>query len=315
MAHVETLVHHAQIVSEVGISAIAFGLWDILISFQDEVEYIWQKQYSWVTWCYAFTRYFPVLSLITLIPLLLDSQPQLRLIKGGCEAWYTYEALVAACITSVVDAILMVRVYIMYNQNNYILVTLLVFWVFLISMTGLGISLGHHFVFTEGCLVVSAPRLLAVTWAASLALDALLFLLTMLKFLKGLWAELKRHSMVYLLVRDNTWAFALIFGVKFANAMMYLYVKTTLTGLFFNWVLIVMSSAGSHLILNVRRKSAVREIFMHSQSMQVMDDVTSEGLSIPHFAHSSYFSTIISALDDITVESTSSNNEDDLEVC
>lgn len=51
----------AQAVNRSSIAALAFLVWDILITFDDEVKYIWPRPWNYMKCVYFFVRYVPVL--------------------------------------------------------------------------------------------------------------------------------------------------------------------------------------------------------------------------------------------------------------
>ena len=61
-------------------------------------------------------------------------------------------------------------------------------------------------------LTASAILILVFYSAAFVSFESVLFILTLLKFLVALRSGWGRTPVVFLLVRDGTWAFILIFG-------------------------------------------------------------------------------------------------------
>ncbi|KAI0059002.1 hypothetical protein BV25DRAFT_1180333 [Artomyces pyxidatus] len=130
---------------------------------------------------------------------------------------------------------------------------------------------GPTTVVNSHCLVTSISDLFTVYWcvfprlvsspnadnsvrrAVSLSFQSLLFALTLFKFFVAVRAGWGRTSVLARLATDGTWAYALIFSVMFANALLYSFEHTPLAGLCFSWLLTVLSISGSRLLLDPRR--------------------------------------------------------------
>ena len=95
---------------------------------------------------------------------------------------------------------------------------------------------------------------------SSLAFETFLFILTLIKFFQSISRE--RTSILFVFVRDGTWAFALIFGkcltsfmycvlthpghgtvAMLLNMLMYKLNKTPLAGMGYGWAFACMSFA------------------------------------------------------------------------
>ncbi|KAH9852531.1 hypothetical protein C2E23DRAFT_186884 [Lenzites betulinus] len=241
------------VTSEVACAATAFLVWDALINLDQEVEYIWKGPSSWVKWTYVVIRHAPYLiqgSVLTLVG------------RAGhvwhnkqCEAWIAYQLVGIEVLTIAVEVVLMIRVYAMYNRNRSVLTLVLVFFAAEITAmwTILGISI-PQITFTPQCLITSTPKVFPTYWTISLAFETTLFTLTLVRFATtAVASQLRKQSILYLLVRDGTWAYAIIFVVMLLNTLMYETQHNALAGVCYFWEISVMSFAGSHILLNLRR--------------------------------------------------------------
>lgn len=128
----------------------------------------------------------------------------------------------------------------MYNRDRVVLVLILVLFVAEVASmwTILVISI-PQITFSPQCLITSTPRLFSAYWyvasqlrspaspyptdmlghrTISLAFETTLFALTLLRFVNNAVVTqfLQRRSILFLLVRDGTWAYAIIFGERTA---------------------------------------------------------------------------------------------------
>ncbi|TFK89678.1 hypothetical protein K466DRAFT_17068 [Polyporus arcularius HHB13444] len=109
---------------------------------------------------------------------------------------------------------------------------------------------------TEGCIVTLTPRLFSFYWILPLAFETTLFALTLFKFatsVSGRSVVGRKDSIMFVLLRDGTWAYAVIFAAMLLNTVFYAVETTPLAGVSFAWEIATLSFAGSHVVLNTRR--------------------------------------------------------------
>lgn len=124
-------------------------------------------------------------------------------------------------------------VYAMYNQSKAVLTLILLCFVSEVALmvTTLILVIPKQ-TFTPDCLVAGSPRIYIAYWwvsfceriprhfdntfrLSSLFFETFLFVLTLIKFFRSIKLEYSRHSIMFLFVRDGTWAYAIIFSKIF----------------------------------------------------------------------------------------------------
>ncbi|KAI0938652.1 hypothetical protein AcW1_001671 [Taiwanofungus camphoratus] len=238
------------------ISATCLLVWDTIIHIDDEIEYIWRGPRSWMKWAYAFVRHFPYVAQSSILVLIIRSDLGQIWSTRQCLDWIIYQLCVMESVTITVEAVLIVRVYAMYNRSKAILsVVFALFLAEIISMISvIAVSMPNMSFTMSQCLITHAPNVFTTYWFLSLAFETILFGLTLIKFFGNVSNKhLVKHSILYVLVRDGTWAYALIFAIMLLNALMFRLIDNPTAGLCFFWELTTMSSAGSHVLLNLRR--------------------------------------------------------------
>ncbi|KAH9942834.1 hypothetical protein B0H21DRAFT_749642 [Amylocystis lapponica] len=248
--------YYATVTFEVAVSATCFLVWDTVINLSDEVEFIWQARRSWIKWTYVFVRHFPYLAQGSILTLIAASYTGQTWTSTQCRDWIIYQLTAMEALTVAVEAVLIIRVYAMYNRSPIILAIIL--FLFLAEVTAMVAVLAltiPKMTFTAQCIITSTPTIFTSYWLFSLAFETILFGLTLVKFFGSVSRYLGRHSVFFVLVRDGTWAFAIIFVIMLLNTLMYHLVKNPSAGICFFWELSVMSFAGSHVLLNLRRLS------------------------------------------------------------
>ncbi|KAH8089867.1 hypothetical protein BXZ70DRAFT_493784 [Cristinia sonorae] len=240
-------------VSRSEMAAVAILTYDIMITFGDEVEMIWRRQWTFAKGMYIAARYIPWIFELALIAINADGTTGLFFSEPDCRRWIIVQGVILQLIISTVDIVLMTRVYALYNRN-------------LRLMTGLGLLfLGEvaymiyvltvvtpRLVFNADCFVISSPKIFINYWIVSLIFETILFSLTLFKFGEAMWNGWGKRPVMKQFVRDGTWAYTLIFIAMLINSLFYKLVHSPLAGICFTWLLTVLSYAGSRLILNPR---------------------------------------------------------------
>ncbi|TFK89675.1 hypothetical protein K466DRAFT_597610 [Polyporus arcularius HHB13444] len=247
-------VQASQAHAHAGVASIAFVLYDILLNLGDEIELIWTAPNRWVKWLYMGVRYVPF---VVLCSLFMVATPGIAWTPKGCIIMQVYENVAIQSLTLSIELILLSRVYAMCSQNRILLVFLSAFLVAEVgSMVAILSVTIPEFQTTNGCAVTSTPRLFSFYWILPLAFETILFVLTLYKFatsVTGPSALGRKNSIIFVLMRDGTWAYGIIFAAMLINAVFYAVETTPLAGVGFPWEIATLSFAGSHILLNTRR--------------------------------------------------------------
>ncbi|KAF8184402.1 hypothetical protein BJ912DRAFT_526439 [Pholiota molesta] len=119
-----SLVWQSQIVRYTGVSALVFLVWDIIITFGDEVQYIWpQSRCSPTKWVFLFTRYFGAIAQARLVSLNLALIPGM-LTPAECRMLYISQVVFGGTLMACIQALLMLRVYALYTQDRRIAIAM-----------------------------------------------------------------------------------------------------------------------------------------------------------------------------------------------
>ncbi|KAJ7096246.1 hypothetical protein C8R44DRAFT_371686 [Mycena epipterygia] len=240
------------------IAALVFLVWENLITFDDEVEHIWSKpKTAWVKTVFLFLRYFTLA--VQLCNRILDEKVINHdpLGYSALRAWYISQVVVAHLIMTATEFVMMARVYALYHNNRWVgwgFVCLLLGETFAV-IAGLFITLpGVHF--EPGLLVGRVPHSFAYLGISALVSQAIILVLTLLRFLRGQWAG---TSLGTLLIRDGSIVY-LIFFVTTLSAVIYSIRGVAFGMTEYAWYLSIVSSVGCRLILNMHRLPSRRRV-------------------------------------------------------
>ncbi|KAI0923786.1 hypothetical protein AcW1_006652 [Taiwanofungus camphoratus] len=221
------------------VSAACFLVWDTIIHIDEEVEHIWRAPRLWMNWVYAFVRHFPYVVQLIMISV-TKAHTGVAWSAAGCHSWIVFQVAAMECVTVAVEIVLISRVYAMYNCNRAILtVLLLLFLAEIIAMIAIIVySVPRASFITRWCLTTHAPNIFTLYWFISLAFESVLFAMTLVKLCSSISIGHSRRrsnhsSILFVLLRDGTWAFAVIFAVMLLNALMFRLVDNPLAGICF----------------------------------------------------------------------------------
>jgi len=117
-------------------------------------------------------------------------------------------------LTVAVEALLIIRVFAMFDNNTAVVTLVSILFVAEIAamITVLALSI-PRMEFASDCLITHIPAVFTSYWILSLSFETVLFGLTLVKFFTSVSTRLGQQSIMYALVRDGTWAYAIIFVI------------------------------------------------------------------------------------------------------
>ncbi|KAH9910686.1 uncharacterized protein BXZ73DRAFT_83294 [Epithele typhae] len=221
------------------VACVAILTWDVLIMFSEEcaqVEHIWKRTWAPGKVLYLIARYLPWLVQLALLAINVNGTTGLFFTPAQCGQWQIVQGVLLQLIVTTVDVILITRVLALYNRNRILVYSLgALFLAELASLCYILAVVTPRLTYNDECYVTSSPPIFQYFWIISLAFETVLFVLTIGKFIDA--------------VRQG-WGKGPVMQ---------------------QWLLVVLSFAGSRLILNPRRASTI-----HSSS----GDITRSQLDI-----------------------------------
>ncbi|KAH8986466.1 hypothetical protein EDB92DRAFT_1949136 [Lactarius akahatsu] len=258
------------------IAALAFLVWDILITLDQEVEAVWTKPNKFYTkWLFFFVRYFAVAMQVALLFVGTRIAFSLHYTYSDCVKWYVFQEVGTQALIAAVEFILIVRVHALYDRSRIVTSILVLLFiaeniVMIVTLVRVVPEIG----FDRICTVVHSPPRLLLFAVAFVSFETVLFILTLFKFIVALRNGWGRTPVLYLLVRDGTWAFILIFGSRRLSSLSPLFshspVLVTLcvnasfylaagdspnSSIAFPWLLSIEAFAGARIVLNLHALS------------------------------------------------------------
>ncbi|KAJ8496637.1 hypothetical protein ONZ45_g12387 [Pleurotus djamor] len=235
------------------VAGIAFLLWDIGITTSQEVELVWGQPFIPMNLVYVFIRYVPVLVRISTWPIGSTASPGVNFTAAQCTIWEAYEFGFAMITMSCVEFILLLRVAALYYNQKLIANTIKVMYIIevICMIVGFGLTVPNY-EFDPVCTVTKTPSTIILYGAVTPIFQTVLFILTVVKFAHTVKSGWGRIPILDMMMRDSTWAFFVIEGVIFANAIPF-FAATEFS--LFGWMQCTFSFVGYRVILNMRSLS------------------------------------------------------------
>ncbi|PFH49320.1 hypothetical protein AMATHDRAFT_63471 [Amanita thiersii Skay4041] len=204
-------------------------IYDHLLTFGDEVQYIWKRRVSPVTILYLINRYFaPCAFVICMVALFsanwtLETLVLTLTLEYSCRSFSKFEGVLTLVTVMCAEAILILRVYAVYSQKIVVLIPLVVVWVAQLGVMSYILSHSGPVIIppssiSYGCILVADPEIGAL--AILFVVPAIVFDTIILVFLVfGLYRNVKAYPdvrMYQLLLQDGILYFLVVVMVNVA---------------------------------------------------------------------------------------------------
>ncbi|KAJ3538939.1 hypothetical protein NM688_g6443 [Phlebia brevispora] len=245
-------LHDKAAVSYGAVAATTWLVWDTMIHWDIEAECIWRNSgTSWTRFAYIFMRYATILHEGAVLTLDVGN---VTFSDSACRGWLAEQGMYMELLAIVVEIVLIMRLYALYHRNRLVLLSIVVLGVAQVAVmsVAVGVTIARAG-FNANCQIVMTPGLFTAYWISSLVFETYLFFLTLVVFLRHFKLEYKRGSIMFVFVRDGTWAYAMIFVSLLLNTLLYKLEKNPLAGMGYFWDCSTLSFCGSHILLNIKR--------------------------------------------------------------
>ncbi|KAJ7115397.1 hypothetical protein C8R44DRAFT_984099 [Mycena epipterygia] len=246
----------AEVVNRSSAAALALLVYDILLTFDEEVSVIWPRRWTGMKCLFFVIRYMPVLLQIPTLFVGTELSPHFHYTYRDCMAWSIYRAVAPFVIMVAVDYILILRVFALYNNSRAIKVIISI--LFLLDLLTMVISMGFSlsvlgFDDSHLCVVTHFPMYSIVYSASAIMFQTCLFLLTLFRFIGAVRTGWGSMPIISLVVRDGMWAYFL--AVAIYDLSMLAFKNPSFGGIFHGWMLTGFSFSGYRMLLNLGTSS------------------------------------------------------------
>ncbi|KAF8957508.1 hypothetical protein BDZ97DRAFT_103729 [Flammula alnicola] len=146
-------------------------LWDVLVSCRKEYYFIFRSPKTRVKWLYLFSRYYGLASQIAALIVVLGPLSNVPVKPRTCEGWFYFQMANNMSLLGVVEIILVLRVYALY-QKNLIVGGILTFAVLLEIAANIYNSIHNipQLDYNAACIIINTPTRKQVLRTAEIVL-------------------------------------------------------------------------------------------------------------------------------------------------
>ncbi|CAL1708384.1 unnamed protein product [Somion occarium] len=233
--------------------------YDYIITFANEVSYIWSNPRTHASWLFLLNRYFSILSDVAVVSANFADFMTVE----ACKNYYFFRQMMLVIAQVIVCIISFLRTYALYERSKRIMTFIVSVFLVLFSLACWSlIGQNSEYSIRHGCQqAISKPTgiHLAVAWEALFAYDCMIFALTIYKT----YQERTRsnvamlNSLVELIWRDGAIYFAVMACANAANVLTFYFLSPELKGLLSTFASSVSVTMMSRIMLNLHESASL----------------------------------------------------------
>ncbi|KAF9454471.1 hypothetical protein P691DRAFT_808614 [Macrolepiota fuliginosa MF-IS2] len=243
-------LNEVQIRQYWNVAGLAVLVYDQILTWEQEVQYIWLSSEVFIKFSYFLSRYLALT--IQIVGVIHSSFPVLQKRRGNCIPWLAFQTFGAELLLWNLELGMMIRVYALYDRAR-LMGTLLTLW---FTFSGIfnfwnGISAMTDIETDLFCIIAETPN--SSKWfSLTIAVNqCLLWALTFHKYRSAVKEGWARHPIIRVVIRDNSWVF-LTFSGLLAFLLPYSLYIHQVGGFVYPLFTCVTSIVSCRLVLNIR---------------------------------------------------------------
>ncbi|PAV15984.1 hypothetical protein PNOK_0884200 [Pyrrhoderma noxium] len=287
-----TVAYDLRVTNALTLSSLVILIYDIVLTFSDEVKYVWAANWTLVKLLFFLNRY-PVI-FVSFLVLFSDLDTGLGLDLSRMDGW----SMLAVIIP--VQLIFCLRTTALWDRRRSVLIILLATLLICDSAIGVFIWLflgQEHFAPNNipelqnvlGCYATLSMNvstmMLVPAVSALMCFDAIILLFTIVRFIIIRRSGEGKGSVMKMLFRDGVIYYIVAFASSLANLLLYAFLpkpRRALLGATVPILRTVMSIAANRLVLNLRTTIQRTRNNQSSISTLTTSGISSFPPSIPH---------------------------------
>ncbi|KAF8599407.1 hypothetical protein BDV93DRAFT_526070 [Ceratobasidium sp. AG-I] len=253
-------------------------VYDHMITFGDEVNRVWSREWTGATWLFALNRYFT--ELVFIVNLVSFHDPSWE--GKACTDFIAYAGATTLVSIGTTDEMGWTVVETLYRRSRLVLGALAATWCG--QMIVMGVALRNPVrvalpAATVGCILGFHGEYAAAFWLAPLTMDTIIFLLTISKTIKYLRHNREHIPLLHVILRDGVLYFLVILVANLFNCLIYYLAEPDLKvmGASFSHLMTILMISRLQLNLQKRLNSATTATTISSLSYFFDTTVTELG--------------------------------------
>jgi len=240
-------------------AAVAFVmilLYDYVLTFGEEVEFIWKQKISVGSILFLFNRYMPMIDLV----IAMNSYTNRAIQQDKfCLPWVRIDVWITVLCVGIIDVLLLLRTWALWGRSRTILICLSVLLVACI-LAASGTSLYYSLTVVEfpslnnirSCLyTIPNINIIYGSYVSSILFDSTVMILTLIKAVPARQPN-GLTPLITQLLKDGVQYFVIIFLTAIVNMIMVNLAPPAPSATLSILYLVMASTLGCRLILNLR---------------------------------------------------------------
>jgi len=249
--------HELVSTNYLGLAGFVVLVYDHILTFNDEIQYIWHGKKKIVIWLFLINRYVTPLGFIINLNAYMSPSWSIE----TCRQFVVYEGIMGFFGVAVASLMMLVRIHAIYYGDLYVMsIMWLLFWgmvivnVWLLTTTGPVIHPG-----IAGCSMLfgqshNIGRWVSATAWTPLCFDTVVIALVIFRTRRIVLAKIAEQSkVVTVLIRDGIMYFSVILAVNLVLAVMIVRAPDGIKNIFAQFQLILTVTMMSRITLNLRK--------------------------------------------------------------
>ncbi|KAF8991433.1 hypothetical protein BDQ17DRAFT_1433096 [Cyathus striatus] len=234
---------------------LAFLLWDIAITFDDEVRYIWHLHRGSPTkWVFLITRYLAVFILSLVVSLNIPLALTLEQMNPSiCHRIFIVVRIGIGILLSFVQALLMTRAYALCFRNRGVAVGMGALLIVQIPMIPIAVYLSLPSEYAVACVQVARPRTAVILVVFALLPFLIILGFTITKYYTGLKAGWGNIPIVSRLVKDDIMLVAGLVSWGLMTVLLSNFSSSVYGHIALYWILALAPSSVCRVVINMQR--------------------------------------------------------------
>jgi len=251
-----TVFNELRLLKYFQVSSQTVFVFDYLITFPDEVEFVWNGKANPAAVLFFITRYLPFIDGIFLLAEQFLPNPS----RSTCLALFHLEGWFYLSGFFMASSILILRTYAIWKSNKYIaygLTALLIACTAgggyfleksLLSLTFIPSPSKSVF---PGCFIINFERILWISYLLILVFHSVILVLTLLRVIQQ--RRMKHSSLFRTIYRDGSLCYIYLFGVSFVNIVVLNNAPISLEISLVSFHRVMNAILIGRLVINIRR--------------------------------------------------------------
>ncbi|TFK34702.1 hypothetical protein BDQ12DRAFT_726739 [Crucibulum laeve] len=236
----------------ISLMTLVWLIWETIVMMGLEYKHIWKSERSIIRRLYYPIRYVALVGQFSNHVITTTLLSRVPLTPHTCKIWFAYQSVIVQLMISAVEAVVFLRVYVMYKDDlRSVIFLMMLFALDTGVMVYTGVRINLDLIFDHTCLIESTPKEVCIMGVVAVVVQLILWFMTMYK---QATSKNKRQEgpLLQLMTRDGA-IVCIGLSAFFGFAVPYTYFVHELTHSAFSILISLLSVIGCRVIMNIQK--------------------------------------------------------------